>query len=42
VNEGDLPRIIARHDPGDEVELEVIRDGETETVAVTLGERPGG
>jgi S1-C subfamily serine protease len=42
VNEGDLPRIIAGHDPGDTVELEVIRDGDTETVEVTLGERPGG
>ena len=28
VGETDLPRLIAQHDPGDEVTLEVIRDGE--------------
>jgi S1-C subfamily serine protease len=40
VNETDLPQLIARHDPGDTVEVEVIRDGETQTVDVKLGERP--
>jgi S1-C subfamily serine protease len=42
VNEGDLPAIVARHDPGDTIELEIIRDGDRETADVTLGERPGG
>jgi S1-C subfamily serine protease len=39
VGESDLPRLIARLDPGDEAELEVIRDGERETISVTLGTR---
>jgi S1-C subfamily serine protease len=26
--------------PGDEIEVELLRDGETRTVTVTLGERP--
>ncbi len=39
VGESDLPRLIARLDPGDEVTLEIIRDGEREEVDVTLGER---
>ncbi len=39
VGESDLPRLIARLDPGDEVTLELIRDGEREEVDVTLGER---
>jgi S1-C subfamily serine protease len=37
----DLPRLISLLDPGDEVTLDVIRDGEMEQVEVTLGERPG-
>ena len=40
VTEADLPRIVARLEPGQEVELGVIRDGEEETVTVTLGTRP--
>ena len=36
----DLPVIVSRLDPGDEVALEVIRDGEREQVELTLGERP--
>ena len=37
----DLPRIISLHSPGDEITLEVVRDGEQREVDVTLGERPG-
>jgi S1-C subfamily serine protease len=40
VNESDLPQLIARHDPGDTVKIEVIRDGQSQTVDVKLGERP--
>ena len=40
VGETDLPRLIAQHNPGDTVTLEIIRDGETRSVDVTLGERP--
>jgi S1-C subfamily serine protease len=40
VTEADLPRIIARLEPGQEVELGVLRDGDEETVDVTLGTRP--
>ena len=40
VNETDLPRLIARHDPGDTVNVEIIRDGKRQTVDVKLGERP--
>ena len=36
----DLPRIVSRLNPGDEVTLDVIRDGDEEQVEVTLGERP--
>ena len=36
----DLPRIISLLDPGDEVTLDVIRDGDEEQVEITLGERP--
>jgi S1-C subfamily serine protease len=39
VGESDLPRLISRLDPGDEVTLEVIRDGEHQDVEVTLGTR---
>jgi S1-C subfamily serine protease len=42
VGETDLPRLIARHDPGDAVKVQIIRDGKTQTVDVTLGERPSG
>jgi len=40
VGESDLPRLIARYDPGDTVTLRIIRDGETQDTDVTLGERP--
>ena len=40
VGETDLPKLIAQHDPGDTVTVEIIRDGETQNVDVTLGERP--
>jgi S1-C subfamily serine protease len=40
VGESDLPRLISRLDPGDEVTLEIIRDGEHQEVEVTLEERP--
>jgi S1-C subfamily serine protease len=40
VGETDLPKLIAQHNPGDTVTLEIIRDGETRNVDVTLGERP--
>ena len=39
--ESDLPAGVDALEPGDEVELEVLRDGETSTVTVTLGEAPG-
>jgi S1-C subfamily serine protease len=37
---GDLAAQIQTHQPGDTVELEVVRDGEQLTVSVTLSERP--
>jgi S1-C subfamily serine protease len=40
VQEADLARLISDRSPGDTVTLEVIRDGSTEEVEVTLGERP--
>jgi S1-C subfamily serine protease len=40
VGESDLPKLIAQHDPGDRVTLELIRDGQTQNVDVELGERP--
>ncbi len=40
VGESDLPKLIAQHDAGDRVTLEIIRDGETQNVDVELGERP--
>jgi S1-C subfamily serine protease len=41
VAENDLSRLVASYDPGDEVTLEIIRDGKTMDVDVTLGARPG-
>jgi S1-C subfamily serine protease len=38
--EADLPRIISRLEPGEEVELGIIRDGDEQEVSVTLGTRP--
>ena len=40
LGEADLPRIISLLDPGDEVTVEIIRDGEHQEVDLTLGERP--
>jgi S1-C subfamily serine protease len=37
----DLPRLISLLNPGEEVTLDVIGDGEPQEVQVTLGERPG-
>jgi S1-C subfamily serine protease len=37
----DLPRIISLLDPGEKVTVDIIRDGESQQVDVTLGERPG-
>jgi len=39
VGESDLPRLVSRLAPGDEAELEIIRDGNRENVTVTLGTR---
>jgi S1-C subfamily serine protease len=40
VEEADLARLIALKSPGDTVTLEILDDGDTEEVEVTLGERP--
>jgi putative serine protease PepD len=37
----DLSQAVSGHDPGDEVEVEVSRDGEQRTFDVELGTRPG-
>jgi S1-C subfamily serine protease len=36
----DLGGIVASNQPGDQLELEINRDGETQTITVTLGRRP--
>jgi putative serine protease PepD len=36
----ELTGLIGSKQPGDEVELELVRDGEAQTITVTLGERP--
>jgi serine protease Do len=36
----DLSEVIADYDPGEDVELEIHRGGDTKTVTVKLGERP--
>jgi S1-C subfamily serine protease len=36
----DLPRIVSRLDPGEQITLDVIRDGEEQQIEMTLGERP--
>lgn len=36
----DLPRIVSRLNSGDVVTLDVIRDGDTQQIEITLGERP--
>ncbi|MDQ2675326.1 MAG: trypsin-like peptidase domain-containing protein [Actinomycetota bacterium] len=40
VTETDLPRIVSRLEPGQEVTVGVIRDGEEEELDITLGTRP--
>ena len=40
VSGSDLPRTISLLDPGTEVTLDILRDGEPEELDVTLGERP--
>ncbi len=40
VQENDLARVIAAHEPGDEVTLTVLRDNRRGKVDLTLGERP--
>jgi S1-C subfamily serine protease len=40
VGEADLPRIVSRLNPGDKVTLDIIRDGDKQTIDLTLGERP--
>jgi S1-C subfamily serine protease len=40
VTEADLPRIVSRLEPGEEVELGIIRNGEEMDLSVTLGTRP--
>ncbi|MDQ2629530.1 MAG: trypsin-like peptidase domain-containing protein [Actinomycetota bacterium] len=40
VRPDDLAEVIAVHQPGDEVTLTILRDGEREQVELTLGKRP--
>jgi S1-C subfamily serine protease len=40
VRPNDLAEVIAAHQPGDEVTLTILRDGEREQVELTLGKRP--
>ena len=40
VRPDDLARLIAAHAPGDQVRLEILRDGDRKQVDVTLGVRP--
>ncbi len=42
VQPDDLARYIAAHKPGEDVQLEVLRDNKREKVSVTLGKRPQG
>jgi S1-C subfamily serine protease len=39
-NSGDIARALFRYQPGTTVPVEVVRDGQRQTVQVTLGERP--
>ena len=36
----DLRDVIAAHRPGDQIELNIYRDGKQKTVTVTLGRQP--
>ncbi len=40
VAENDLSRLISQHRPGEDVTLQIIRDGKQMDIDVTLGERP--
>jgi S1-C subfamily serine protease len=40
VEENDLARVIAAHEPGDEVTLTILHDNKREQVGLTLGKRP--
>jgi S1-C subfamily serine protease len=40
VSESDLSRLISAHRPGETIEVEIIRDGDRETIDVTLEPRP--
>ena len=40
VEENDLARVIAAHEPGDKVTLTILHDGKREHVELTLGKRP--
>ena len=40
VNPSDLSNFILEHQPGDKVDLDILRDGERQTISVTLGTRP--
>lgn len=42
VGPDDLARFISLYEPGDKVELEILRNGKHEKVSVTLGKRPHG
>jgi S1-C subfamily serine protease len=39
-SEADLPELISRFDPGETVTLEIIRDGDPQSIDVKLGARP--
>ena len=41
-SEDDVRAALAEHEPGDEVAVELQRDGDEQTVEVTLGDRPAG
>jgi len=40
VDNADLPRIVSTLNPGDKVTLDIVRDGEKQTIDLTLGDRP--
>jgi S1-C subfamily serine protease len=40
VDNSDLPRIVSRLNPGDNVTLDIVRDGDQQQLDLTLGERP--
>ena len=36
----DVASEVRKHSPGDEIDVVVVRDGDRQTLQVTLGERP--